>query len=325
MLDVCLLGTGGMMPLPGRWLTSLLFRYNGRMYLVDCGEGTQIPLKQAGWGFKAIEAVFFTHYHADHIAGLPGLLLTIGNSGKDTPLDIIGPPGLMWVVKSLLAICPALPYDIRAVELAGKSGDPPAGWENGEQPPPAELAPLSDIELFDNLSFQYAKCDHNTTCLAYSFHIRRQGVFNAERAKELGVPLQAWKKLQTGESVELPGGRLIEPGMVLGSARRGIKLSYCTDSRPAPALRELFDQSDLLICEGMYGEDSELENARGKKHMIFSEAAGLAREANVGELWLTHYSPSLQNPSQHIGAARRIFENSYPGRDLLTKTFKFKD
>ena len=311
MLDVCLLGTGGMMPLPGRWLTSLLLRYNGRMYLVDCGEGTQVPLKMAGWGFKAVDAIFFTHYHADHVAGLPGLLLTIGNSGREAPLDLIGPPGLTRVAGSLMTICPALPYEIRAVELPGNDR--------------AALAPLSNIDLYENLSFQYALCDHNTLCYAYGFYLRRQGVFNPERAKELDIPLKFWKKLQSGENAVLPDGRLVGPDAVLGPERRGVKLCYCTDSRPARGLRTLFTQSDLLICEGMYGDDAERENAAGKKHMLFSEAAELAREAGARELWLTHYSPSLQNPSEHIGAARRIFEKTYPGRDLMTKTLKFDD
>jgi len=308
MLDVCLLGTGGMMPLPGRWLTSLLLRYNGKMLLVDCGEGTQIPVKLCGWGFKAIDAIFFTHFHADHIAGLPGLLLTIGNSGKDTPLDLIGPPGLMNVVKSLLVICPALPYDIRAVEL----GNP-------------ELPPLTGVQIAESLQFQYAPCDHNIKCFAYSFYVNRQGVFNPERAKELNVPIRDWKRLQSGESVELPDGRAVTPDMVLGPARRGIKLSYCTDSRPAPALVQLFEGSDLVICEGMYGDDQERENAAGKKHMIFSEAARLAKDAGAEELWLTHYSPALQNPSAFIGAARDIFPAAHPGRDLLARTLKFRD
>ena len=356
MLDVCLLGTSGMMPLPTRWCASALARYNGRMVLVDCGEGTQIPLKLAGWGFKAIDAIFFTHYHADHIAGLPGLLLTIGNSGKETPLDLIGPPGLQYVVRSLLVICPALPFDVRAVELpldpppqpgagisapgsdSGAEGQAPGrslgegGWPHGGNhsadaqagpAAPQKLSQLSDIELFDNLTFQYAQCDHRAPCLAYSFAISRQGEFHSDSAKSLGVPLQAWKVLQSGECVTLGDGRLVTPDMVLGPPRKGVKLGYCTDTRPVKALAKLFEGSDLLICEGMYGDDAEIDNARAKKHMLFSEAAKLAKAAGAGELWLTHYSPSLQNPSAQVGPARRIFGNTVAGRDLMSKTIKF--
>lgn len=421
------------MPLPGRWLTSLLLRFNGKMLLIDCGEGTQIPLKMAGWGFKAIDAIFFTHFHADHVAGLPGLLLTIGNSGKDTPLDLIGPPGILNVVRSLLVICSRLPFEIRVIELPGEaypnapapgatyansstpdttpansstpgatsadSSTPGATPANNSTPgatnanssmpgatpadapvqmapaspppasaptpdpaplpasppslpspasepaspspesapapapdpaplppsPPPELRPLCDIELFDGLYFQYALCDHNIACYAYSFRIRRQGVFFPERAQELDIPLKLWKRLQTGESVTLPDGRTIWPDMVLGPERKGIKLSYCTDSRPTSALRRLFTNSDLLICEGMYGDDAERDNARVKKHMVFSEAAKLAAESGSSELWLTHFSPSMPNPSEYIGAARRVFANAYTARDLQMKTLKYQD
>ena len=98
MIDVCLLGTGGMMPLPYRWLTSLLVRYNGSSLLIDCGEGTQIAMKEKGWSFKPIDVICFTHYHADHISGLPGLLLTMGNAERTEPLTMIGPKGLERVV-----------------------------------------------------------------------------------------------------------------------------------------------------------------------------------------------------------------------------------
>jgi ribonuclease Z len=353
MLDVCLLGTGGMMPLPNRWLTSLLMRHNGKMMLIDCGEGTQIPLKMAGWGFKAIEAIFFTHYHADHISGLPGLLLTIGNSGKTDTLHLFGPPGLQAVVKSLLVICPALPFDIRLYELptslrpaeraypADGGASPDAGSASPEaradsqfSPPgsdaqsdatPPELAPLADIGLFGSMSFQYLPVNHNMACIAYSFTIRRQGVFFPERAKELEIPLQYWKLLQAGSGVRLDDGRLIEPEMVMGAERKGIKISYCTDSRPTARMPQLFGSSDLLVCEGLYGDDAELENAASKKHMVFSEAARLAKSSNVGELWLTHYSPAFQNPRDYVRAARAIFPNAKAGSDLMSTTLVFEN
>ena len=118
MLDVCLLGTAGMMPLPYRWLTSLMTRYNGSSLLIDCGEGTQIAIREKGWSTKPIDVICFTHYHADHISGLPGLLLTMGNAERTEPLAIIGPRGLERVVGALCTIAPELPFEIRFIELS---------------------------------------------------------------------------------------------------------------------------------------------------------------------------------------------------------------
>ena len=118
MLDVCLLGTGGMMPLPYRYLTSMMARYNGKSILIDCGEGTQIAMKEKGWSPKPIDIMCFTHYHADHISGLPGLLLTMGNAERTEPLLMIGPKGLERVVNSLRTIAPELPFSIVFHELA---------------------------------------------------------------------------------------------------------------------------------------------------------------------------------------------------------------
>ena len=117
MLDVCLLGSGGMMPLPYRWLTSLMTRFNGSSLLIDCGEGTQIAIKEKGWSFKPIDVICFTHYHGDHISGLPGLLLTMGNADRKEPLTLIGPKGLERVVTALRVIAPELPFEIKFIEI----------------------------------------------------------------------------------------------------------------------------------------------------------------------------------------------------------------
>ncbi|MDF2985436.1 MAG: RNAse [Eubacterium sp.] len=303
MLDVCLLGTGGMMPLPDRWLTSLLIRYNGRMLLVDCGEGTQIPLKMCGWGFKNIDAVLFTHYHADHVAGLPGFLLTLGNSGREDPLTLIGPPGLRLVVEGLLVISPQLPFDIKLLELP----------EN--QP--------SEIEAGD-FSIRSLPVDHWVPCLAYGFEVKRQGRFDSEKAIRLDIPVSFWKRLQKGEILEYDG-RTIKPEMVLGQPRKGIKVCYCTDSRPVEELADLIKEADLFICEGMYGDNGDLDKARQKKHMLFSEAAGLAKSGNAKELWLTHFSPALEKPEEYIYSASSVFKNSVAGKDLMVRNIKFEN
>lgn len=303
MIDICLLGTGGMMPLPNRWLTSLLVRHNGRMILIDCGEGTQIPLKMAEWGFKPIDAILFTHYHADHVAGLPGLLLSLGNAGREEPLIIMGPPGIERVVEGMTVISPELPYELHLIELSDKNES-----EN----------------VLGEVIIKSIPVDHNLTCLAYSLELKRQGKFDIERAKKLNIPVSLWKNLQKGEVVTVED-KVITPKMVLGDERKGIKISYCTDSRPTGELPGFIKNSDLFVCEGMYGDEENREKAVQKKHMMFSEAAYLARDGNVKELWLTHYSPSLDDPKEYIDSARDIFENTICGKDLLKKIIKYED
>lgn len=291
-----------MMPLPERRLTALLYRFNGRMMLVDCGEGTQVSVKQAGWGFKAIDVVCFTHYHADHIAGLPGFLLTLGNSGRCDPLTLLGPPGLKAVVCGLTIITPNLPYDLRIIEL------PDGGISQNR---------------FDGVTISSMPVDHAIPCLAYRLEISRLGRFNVQCAQSLGIPVQYWSKIQNGESIEYEG-RLFEPNMVLGPRRKGIKVTYCTDTRPTKALPAFCSNSDILICEGMYGENERLPDAVEKKHMIFSEAASLAKQAACKELWLTHYSPSLYDPTFFLDRTKLIFPDTYAGYDLKSKTLRYE-
>ena len=292
MLDICLLGTGGMMPLPYRWLTSLMTRCGGSNLLIDCGEGTQIALKEKGWSPKPIDIICFTHYHADHCSGLPGLLLTMGNAERTEPVVMIGPKGLKRVADSLRIIAPELPFELRYVELA----------ENREH---LHIGPY-DIDAY--------KVNHNVTCYGYSISIPRKGRFDVERAKSQGVPMKAWSHLQKGEKV-LMDGVTYTPDMVLGPPRRGLKVTYCTDTRPVPVIAEYAADADLFICEGMYGEDGKEEKARDYKHMTMYEAARLAREAQPREMWLTHYSPSLTRPEEYIEKVREIFPRSVAARD----------
>lgn len=302
MIDICLLGTGGMMPLPDRWLSSAMLRYSGKMILIDCGEGTQIPIKLCGWGFKNIDCMLFTHYHADHIAGLPGLLLTMSNSGRDEPLTLIGPPGIKRVVEGLLVVCPAFPFEIMLGELSVKN---------------------EDSVSINGLTVRSIPAVHNMPCVSYSIELSRQGKFDAERAEKLGLPVQYWKVLQSGEKVSFEG-KEYEPDMVLGEPRRGLKVCYCTDSRPARGIVQFVEGADLFICEGMYGSPDSFDSAEKKKHMTFVEAAGIAKDGNVDELWLTHYSPMLVNPKEFLSMATDIFPNTVAGKDLMKKTLTFR-
>ncbi|MGI6069866.1 MAG: ribonuclease Z [Blautia sp.] len=292
MLDVCLLGCGGMMPLPRRWLTALMTRFNGSSLLIDCGEGTQVAIKEKGWSFKPIDVICFTHYHGDHISGLPGLLLTMGNADRTEPLTLIGPKGLERVVNALRVIAPELPFPIKYMEIS---------------------KPEEDFEI-NGYHIRAFRVNHNVLCYGYTLEIPRQGKFSVEQAQAHEIPQKLWSRLQKGETMEVEG-KIFTPDMVLGPARKGIKVTYTTDTRPTESIARNATGSDLFLCEGMYGEPDKDVKAREYKHMTFKEAAALAKEAKVREMWLTHYSPSLVRPEEYIEDARRIFPNTFPGKD----------
>ncbi len=280
------------MPLPNRWLTALMLRYNGSSMLIDCGEGTQIAMKEAGMSFKPIDILCLTHFHADHVSGLPGLLLTMGNADRTEPLTIIGPKGLTKVVSALRMIAPELPFEIKCIEMTQQDE-------------------YFEINGYNIHAF---RVKHNVVCYGYSVEIERKGKFSVERANSLEIPVRIWNLLQKGETVELDG-KVYTPDMVLGPKRKGLKVTYCTDSRPLPAIVDAAKNSDLFICEGMYAEKEKLVKAKQYKHMTFYEAAEMARQAKVNEMWLTHFSPSLVRAEDYMPAVRKIFENAYLGKD----------
>ncbi len=300
MLDVCLLGTSGMMPLPGRFLTALMTKLEGSGLLIDCGEGTQVAIKSKGWSVHSINTICFTHYHGDHISGLPGLLLSMGNTERKEPVTMIGPRGLEKVVNSLRVIAPGLPFSIRFIEI-----------EDREQ----------DFEI-NGYHIHAFKVNHNVTCYGYTITVPRSGRFYPELAKENQVPMKAWSHLQKGETVVLDD-ITYTPDMVLGPQRKGIKLTYCTDSRPTKDIIANAAGADLFICEGMYGEEEKRQKAVEYKHMTFSEAAEMAKKAEVKRLWLTHYSPSLVRPEGYMMQTRQIFPEAKAGKDGKTITLEF--
>ena len=290
------------MPLPYRWLTALMVRYNGSSLLIDCGEGTQIAIKEKGWSFKPIDVICFTHYHGDHISGLPGLLLTMGNADRTEPLTLVGPRGLERVVNALRVIAPELPFPIKYVEIT----EPEQTFEmNGYR-----------LKAF--------RVNHNVLCYGYTMEVDRAGKFDVERTTAAQIPQRYWGVLQKGETVEAEG-QTYTPDMVLGPQRKGIKLTYCTDTRPTDSIRNNAKGSDLFICEGMYGEKDKQKKAKEYKHMTFYEAASLAKEADVGELWLTHYSPSLTRPEEYMDDVREIFPRAIAAKDRRTAELVFED
>lgn len=290
------------MPLPYRWLTSLMLRYNGSSLLIDCGEGTQIAIREKGWSFRPIDIICITHFHGDHISGLPGILLAMSNSDRTEPLTMIGPKGLERVVKALRVIAPELPFEIKFIELT---------------------EPQQQIRLHGYVIDAF-KVNHRVTCYGYSISIERAGMFEVDKAKQNDVPMRFWSRLQKGETIE-SDGRVYFPELVLGPARKGLKVTYTTDTRPTDSIVRNAKDSDLFICEGMYGEKGDVNNAVKYKHMTFEEAGRLAKQAGVKELWLTHYSPALNRPEQYIEDVRQIFQNSYPGKDKKSLELNFEE
>lgn len=300
MIDACLLGNGGMMPLPDRWLSALLLRTGGHTFLIDCGEGTQISWKMSGWSFNDTDAIFLTHHHADHVAGLPGILFMLAHSDRVDPVTIYGPAGTRLLVDALRYVVPRLPYELGVCEIGG--GD--------------------RISLPGGMELRALEVSHRVPCLAYSFVLPRNREFLRAEAEWLEVPVEYWKHLQQGEDVDV-NGRTVNANQVLGSPRAGIKVSMVTDTRPIREIPEFVRGSALLVCEGMYGTDDQRDRAAERGHMVFSDAATIARQGEVERLWLTHLSPALQDPEEHLGVARAIFPRTEIGQPHRTLTIPF--
>jgi ribonuclease Z len=305
MIDVALVGTGGMMPLPGRFLSSLICRVNGRLILFDCGEGTQVSLRMLGWGFKQIDMICFTHFHGDHISGLPGLLLTMANAERTEPLMLFGPAGLENIVGHLCVIAQDLPFPLMFHEISPRS---------------------AYTYTEDMLEIHTLPLHHRTPCFAYSIHLLRRGKFDPSRAAAQNIPIKIWGHLQkqTTETIVYEG-RTFYSNMVLGAPRKGLKLVYCTDTRPVAGLPDFVRDADLFICEGLYGDPEKQAKAAAHMHMTFQEAAEIAKKANAKELWLTHYSPAMPDPYNYVAHATAIFPKSVIGKDRMTKTLRFTE
>ena len=290
------------MPLPKRWVTSCLMRYNGTSLLIDCGEGTQIALREKGWSFKPINTILLTHFHADHIAGLPGFLLTMGNSDRTEPVRIIGPKGTPRMIAAVRTLAPELPFNLEVIEI-----------ESSEQ--------TFHVDGMDITAF---RVNHNITCYGYEVSIKRSGKFDAERARKNQIPLKFWNPLQKGQTIE-SDGRVFTPDMVLGAERKGLKVVYTTDTRPTESIGEHAKGADLFICEGMYGEPGMEKKAREHRHMTMMEAAEIAKAAEPARMWLTHFSPSLVRPDLYMNTVREVFPEAITARDGQEITLNFEE
>ena len=304
MLDICLLGTGGMMPLLNRYLTSLMVRCDGSNLLIDCGEATQLAIKKAELSTRPIDYILFTHFHADHISGLPGLLLEMKNSDRTEDITIVGPKNIEKVVKSLCIIANDLPFNINFIELDENNG-------------------MFNIKPY---RIEYFKLKHKMNCIGYNIYLDRLPKFMTEKAKDNKVPLKFWNKLQHGETcIDKENGITYTPDMVMGSDRKGIKLTYLTDTRPCDNIIEFCQNSDLFICEGMYGQSDKDDNAKKYLHMTMQEACDIALRTNPNEMWLTHYSPSEVHPKTYESELKKIFKNIKICKDGEKKVINFEE
>lgn len=305
MLEFCTLGTGGTLPLPDRALSSLYVRENGRGLLIDCGEGTQVGIRKLGWGFRCIEDILLTHYHGDHCTGLAGFLLSLEKAGKTDALNIWGPRGLKRVVEGLCVIVPPLSYPVMLHEL------PPEGKE---------------FEAI-GLKIRAFPVDHGgIPCFGYRITLSRKNAFSPEKAKTLGVPVTEWKKLQEGENIHI-GNHTVHPEDVSGAPRKGITIVFSTDTRPCETLAKYTGDADLLILEGMYGDEEKMPLALKNHHMMFNEAAEIARDAAAGALLLTHFSTSIEDPDLYLESTRKIFQNTWTAKDgdIITMRYPEKE
>lgn len=303
MLEFCTLGTGGTLPIPERALSSLYVRVNGRSLLIDCGEGTQVGIRRLGWGFRCLDGMLLTHYHGDHCTGIAGLLLSLEKAGKDEPFHIWGPRGLKRVVEGLCVIVPQLSFPVMLHELPAEGGD---------------------VEMI-GLKIRAFPVDHGgIPCFGYRMALDRGAVFDPEKAKALNVPMKDWKRLQQGEAVHV-GLKRILPGDVTGAPRKGITLVFSTDTRPCETLEKNCADADLLILEGMYGTEDKMPQALKNHHMLFREAAEIARKMTPGGLLLTHFSTSLEDPEEYLPETRTIFERTWAAKDGETVVMRYPE
>ncbi|MBQ7192976.1 MAG: ribonuclease Z [Synergistaceae bacterium] len=306
MIDVTLIGTAALAPIPERALSCALLTCSGHSILFDCGEGTQSAARRAGVSLMKTDVIALTHYHGDHIFGIPGLLQTMFSMGRTETLYFAGPSGLTEVMSLILRLTGELPYDVGLVEIPSgglRLHELVDGW-------PSE----SLLEAFPTR--------HRCASQGYSFTLGRAGKFNPSKAQELGVPLKLWSVLQKGESVFFDG-KEIKPKQVLGERRKGLKVVFTGDTAMCNSLIEASKDADLLICDATYGDEAHAETAAERGHMSFQQAAKCASLASVQALWLTHYSQIVTRPSVFLPKAQEIFPNTICGHDGMSVTLSF--
>jgi ribonuclease Z len=307
-LELFVLGTGGMMPLPGRFLTSVLLRREGDLFLFDCGEGTQVSLRMLNLRWKKINTIFISHTHADHVTGLPGILMLSSQVDREEPLYIIGPPKIREYVEETRRVLDMyINYEIVVHEIR----EPGTVYE-GEG---------YHIEAF--------RLEHTKPCFGYNLvEDERPGVFDPDQASALGVPKgPLWARLQSGESVSASDGSTVHSSQVMGPNRPGRKFSFVTDTSYFPEIAREVSGADFLVCEGMFREELE-ESAADKKHLTAAQAARIAKEAGgVLKMGLIHYSPRYTEAElkKLLKEARGIFPHTILTRDRQIHSIQYRE
>jgi ribonuclease Z len=302
-LDLVFLGTSASMPTARRAPAALLLRRGGERILFDCAEGTQRQLQRSSVGLPELEQIFLTHLHADHVLGLPGMLKTFALRGRQEPgLTVHGPRGVRDLFGKLKPFLGRLPYRLTIVELS-----PGDVLERGEY----------RLEAF--------AVDHGLSSIGYLLvEEDRPGRFDVAAADALGVPPGPERGiLQAGDPVTISDGTVITPDEVLGPARRGRKLAITGDTAPAPSVVQAAYRVDLLVHESTFGEEEKVR-ARETLHSTASEAAEVARLAEVKLLALTHVSPRYSG-SELADEARAIFPDVVAPHDFDTIELPFPE
>ena len=307
MLTITLLGTAATMPLPDRALSTAFAACGGHGLLFDCGEGTQAAARRAGVNLMRADTVCLTHYHGDHIFGLPGLLQTLGAQGRTRPLLLVGPKGLAGIWSAVRALTGPLPYAVRLQEADGPLALDALseGWPAG-----AVLRPFATR--------------HRVPSVGYRLELPRAGRFDPARARALGVPVQQWKLLQRGECVSA-GDAVITPEQVLGAPRRGLRFVFSGDTAPCPGLEQAAQGADLLVCDATYALPEQEAQAKQWGHSTFGQSAALASRAGARRLWLTHYSPMITDPEEYLPLAQNIFPAAECGFDGKCITLQYEE
>ena len=308
MLTITLLGTAATMPLPDRALTAAVAECGGHSLLLDCGEGTQTAARRAGVNLMKLDAICLTHYHGDHIFGLPGLLQTLGCQGRTRPLTLYGPKGLGEVWAALRVLTGPLPYPVcpEVLDATAALWARFGGWPQG-----AKLTPVPTR--------------HRVTSQGYRLDLPRAGRFSPEKARALGVPVQQWKALQQGQSVALADGSIAAPESVLGPARQGLSFLFSGDTAPCAALEQAAAGVDLLLCDATYALPEQAAQAKQYGHSTFGQSAALAAKAGAKRLWLVHYSPMITDPEEELAQAQSLFPAAECGFDGKSIALQYEE